>query len=286
MLEKLIGNKDAKDFLNNAVKSNIVSNSYMFVGTSGIGKKIFAKEFAKENMCLENGKCNDSCDSCVKINGNSNPDFYLVTPDGNSIKIDQIRKLQEDISKKPTISNRKVYIIDNADLMSEESQNCLLKTLEEPPEYAIIILIVTNDSKMLPTIKSRCVILKFKKIADDELKNYLPDLNDEQIKLLDGSFENLENIEEKTNEFEEMKRIASLVKQKELVNLLNGADILYNGKDKINEFLNFLNLIFFNNGMIECVEFVEKTKEKLRYNNNYEMCIDNLLMNCWKVSNK
>lgn len=286
MFDKLVGNEEIKKLLKEALETNNVSHSYMFSGISGIGKKLFAIEFAKEIMCLENHECNNTCDSCIKFNAESNPDFSIVIPDGNSIKVNQIRSLQEDIAKKPIISNKKVYIIENADLMSEESQNCLLKTLEEPPEYANIILIVSNESRMLPTIKSRCVILKFSKINNQDLLKSASNLTEEQVELLDGSFEKLPELEAKTEEYESVKRIVDTLKNKELVDVLNNSDVLYNGKDVIGELLDFLNIVFMKNGLIEPIEIVEKTKTKLKYNNNYEMCIDNLLMKCYKAIHK
>lgn len=286
MFNKLIGNDELKRYFENSIKTNNISHSYMFTGATGVGKKQFAIEFAKYNLCLEDGNCEDKCDSCIKFNGNNNPDFSIIKPDGNTIKINQIREMQEDIAKKPIVSDKKVYIIDDADKMSEESQNCLLKTLEEPPEYAIIILIVANESRMLATIKSRCVILKFKKISNEEIKKIVPNLTEEQIEILDGSLEKLENIQEKTEQFQQIENIVQKIKTGSLVDALNSADVLYNSKENINELLDFLNILFFKNGMYEIVEIVEETKNKFRYNNNYEMCIDNLLIKSFKKYNK
>ena len=176
MFEKLIGNDQIKESLEEAINSNNISHSYIFTGIQGIGKRLFAREYAKNIMCINSGKCNEECDSCLKFNSNSNTDFQEIEPDGKSIKIEQIRKMQEHVSKKPIISNRKVYIINDAEQMTEEAQNCLLKTLEEPPQYAVIILIASNENKLLATIKSRCVTIKFNRISDGELKkklNYL-----------------------------------------------------------------------------------------------------------------
>ena len=142
MFEKIIGNEHIKESLIKAVNSSSVSHSYLFIGKSGIGKKLFAKELAKKVMCLGD----ETCESCVKFEAGSNPDFQIIVPDGRTLKIEQIRNLQARIIEKPIISNKKVYIIDDAECMSEEAQNCLLKTLEEPPEYAMIILISSNEN--------------------------------------------------------------------------------------------------------------------------------------------
>ena len=108
-------------------------------------------------------ECNH-CKSCVEFDGGNNPDFVYIEPDGKVIKIEQIRELQTKVIEKPVNSNKKVYVINDADLMTKEAQNCLLKTLEEPPEYIVIILIVNNESKVLTTIKSRCMKIYFEKI--------------------------------------------------------------------------------------------------------------------------
>ena len=128
MFENLVGNNEVKKMFMDSLKSKSILHSYIFYGPEGVGKKLFALQYAKAIMCNEEGKCSDKCESCVKINSGSNPDLMLVDPDGKTVKIDQIRKMQEKIAEKPIISDKKVYIIDNADLMTEESQNCLLKT--------------------------------------------------------------------------------------------------------------------------------------------------------------
>ena len=123
----IIGNNDIKQKLKKSLEQNKVSHSYLFIGKQGIGKKLIAKDFAKgilESELYEN-----------------NPDLLYIEPDGNSIKIEQIRQIQKEIQEKPIVSNKKVCIIDDADKMTKEAQNCLLKTLEEPPTYTTIILV-------------------------------------------------------------------------------------------------------------------------------------------------
>ena len=159
--ENIIGNKKIKsEFIDN-IKNNTLSHSYLFVGQEGIGKKLFAKELAKMALCLNNKTENDNCSSCVKFDSGNNPDFVLIEPDGNSIKIAQIREMQENVYTKSIVSRKKVFIINDSDKMTEEAQNSLLKTLEEPPEYIMIILITANENKLLNTIKSRCLKISF-----------------------------------------------------------------------------------------------------------------------------
>jgi len=189
--------------------------------------------------------------------------------------------LQARIVEKPITSRRKVYVIDDADLMSEESQNCLLKTLEEPPEYAVIILIVSNESRILPTIKSRCVIIKFQPLTSKEIKQVKPELSDDLIQLLEGSLLNAENIEQKKEQYAQLSNLVNVLENKQLVEVFNSADLLYKGKDDIITLLEYLNLIFFSRNEINAIPIIEKTKKKILANNNYDMTIDYCLMNIW-----
>jgi len=172
--ENIIGNNKNKKILANIIEKNTILHSYLFSGKSGIGKKLFAKEFAKMILCTEENKntCN-TCKSCIEFEGNNNPDFNIIEPDGNSIKIEQIRMLQSKAYEKPIISNRKVYIIDEAEKMTKEAQNCLLKTLEEPSDYITIILVCSLESNLLNTIKSRCMKIAFNKLEDEVVKKTL-----------------------------------------------------------------------------------------------------------------
>ena len=156
MFEKIIGNEKNKSILEKSIKLKKTSHSYLFLGTEGIGKRLIALEFAKKILCLEPENENCKCKSCIEFDSGSNPDFLIIEPEDGKIKIEQIRNMQRRVAEKPINSNKKVYIIDNSDQMTTEAQNCLLKTLEEPPEYLTIILICSNEYNMLSTIKSRC----------------------------------------------------------------------------------------------------------------------------------
>ena len=284
MFENLVGNEKVKEYLNSTIENKNISHSFMFVGKPGIGKKQFAHQYAEMIMCLQDGKCDENsvkCDSCVKFEGNANPDYAEILPDGKTLKIEQVRNLQARIVEKPITSRRKVYVIDDADLMSEESQNCLLKTLEEPPEYAVIILIVSNESRILPTIKSRCVIIKFQPLTSKEIKQVKPELSDDLIQLLEGSLQNAENIEQKKEQYVQLLNLVNVLENKQLVEVFNSADLLYKGKDDIITLLEYLNLIFFSRNEINAIPIIEKTKKKILANNNYDMTIDYCLMNIW-----
>ncbi len=182
--ENLIGNEKIKTLLENSVETNNILHSYLFTGIEGIGKSLFAKEFAKMILCTSSKeKPCGNCKSCLEFQGESHPDFLEIeSEDGKSIKIEQIRYLQEKIAEKPVTSEKKVYIIKDSDLLTKEAANSLLKTLEEPPEFATIILTTANESKLLVTIKSRCTKISFVPILEEEIKNYISNDN-----ILNGS---------------------------------------------------------------------------------------------------
>ena len=168
----IIGNEEVKDYLIKSINKKNILHSYLFLGTNGIGKLIIAKEFAKKILCLNNIEETCTCKSCTCFDGRNHPDFYCINEEGESIKIDTIRKITEKIYEKPILSSKKVYIINDFDKMTKEAQNCLLKTLEEPPEFVVIILISSNENIILNTIKSRCMTIKFHNINDKELLDY------------------------------------------------------------------------------------------------------------------
>ena len=291
MFETILGNQKVKQMLQNSIEKNIVSHSYMFIGLEGIGKKMIAKEFAKKILCLNqiiDNQCN--CKSCIEFDTNNNPDFLIVEPDGNSIKIEQIRNLQKLIQEKPIISNRKVYIIDNADLMTKEAQNCLLKTLEEPPEYAVIILVGSNENLFLTTIKSRCMILHFDKISNEEIKRYLKDnlginqINEEMLDMFQGSIGKAINLKDKQEEYESIYGFINNLGKMDVIELYKYAKPLYKFKEEIFEVLDYINILLLKKAKqqyiyAECIDIVEDTKKRLKQNGNYDMCIDNMVFN-------
>ena len=296
--ENLVGNDNVKQVLTEIIKTGNISHGYMFVGISGIGKLLFAKEFAKAILCNEKTGCNN-CKSCIEFNTSNNPDFQVIEPDENSIKIEQIRLMNTKITEKPIISNKKVYIINNAETMTKEAQNCLLKTLEEPPEYAVIILIGTNENMFLNTIKSRCIRINFNKINDDDLKRILlekynySNITENMLKLFSGSIEKAINLQGKQEIYSEIEQIFNNIENINIIDLLNKKEILLKNKEEIMNILEYINVLFFDklkvannkNEYIDAIKIVEDTKDRLNKNANLDMTIDNLLLNTWETIN-
>lgn len=296
MFDKIIGNDKIKEMLYKSVKDKKTSHSYLFVGIEGIGKKEIAKEFAKMLLCINDNKYCNTCKSCIEFDSNNNPDFLYIEPDGNSVKIEQIRYIQRKIQEKPIISDKKVYIINDADKMTTEAQNCLLKTLEEPPEYSTIILIGSNENMFLSTIKSRCMIIHFSKIEDEEIRKYLEekyelkDINTNMLEIFQGSIGKAIVLKDKKEQYEKIEVIIKSLRQKSIIDILNMSEILYKSKEEIFDILEYINVILIKLAKtdyeyIKCINIVEETKTRLKQNANYDMSIDNMLFNMWEDVN-
>ena len=297
MFENILGNEKNKKILEKAINLKKMSHSYIFWGTEGIGKKIIAKEFAKQILCLGDNKPDCKCKSCIEFDSENNPDFQLINSENDKIKIEQIREMQRKIAEKPIISHHKVYIIDNADKMTPEAQNCLLKTLEEPPEYIVIILICSNENNLLSTIKSRCTRLHFDKIENSEILDYInknePDKNISPniIEFAQGSIGKALKLSENLEMYENVEKLIEQMKSKDLIDIMKSAEQLYKSKEEIDFILEFINVILLKFGKqehkyVKCIDIVENTKKRIKANSNYDMCIDNLIFNMWEIINQ
>lgn len=306
--EKIRGQRFAKKYLSNSIKSNMISHAYMFEGPSGVGKNTMARELATTLLEMENLF--------------NSPDYIEITPDGNSIKIAQIRKLQSDILVKP-YKSYKIYVIDEAQKMTVEAQNALLKTLEEPPKYAIIILITNNKESLLETIKSRCEIIKFTPIPLVEVADYLTQIGvDKNRASLLANFsrgsmqkaielsesEDFHIMRDEVQKYVEtfltgsmldiMDIQSSIEKYKD--NITNVLDLLVNYfrdimmvKENVDSsmIINLDRLVFIKNmstkitysQLSKIIDIIEETKNKLRSNCNFNISIQVMTLNIYEV---
>jgi DNA polymerase-3 subunit delta' len=152
--------------------SGRIAHAYLFSGPEGVGKKKVATAFIEALFCGKAEGCGE-CISCRKIASGNHPDMHLLEPDGQFIKVDQVRALQKDLAYKPYEASRKACIIDGADRFNPSSGNSLLKTLEEPPGNALMILLASNIDAVLPTIRSRCQQISFSGVPADEIAGFL-----------------------------------------------------------------------------------------------------------------
>jgi DNA polymerase-3 subunit delta' len=163
--KNVLGHARPIEFLQRAMKTDMVAHSYLFLGSEGIGKKWVALQFAKALNCLKGGAdawdaC-DACPSCNKIDHGLHPDILILEPENQTIKVDQVRQMQRDLIYQPYEAQRRVCILTAADRMAPNMSNILLKTLEEPPIHTILILLANNAKLILPTILSRCQVIHF-----------------------------------------------------------------------------------------------------------------------------
>ena len=180
--QDIIGQEQIKEHMKNALKSNKISHAYIIHGEKYAGKEFIAKIFAMALQCEERAKGNfesvpcQKCHACKQALSDNQPDIIKLTHEKtpNSISVDDIREqISGNVVIKPYSSPYKVYIVPEAEKMTQQAQNALLKTLEEPPEYAVIMLLTSNINALLPTILSRCVVLNMKPVSDQLVRKYL-----------------------------------------------------------------------------------------------------------------
>lgn len=173
------GEGSAISFLKNAASGGRVASAYIFLGPSGCGKKLTALNFAKLLNCASplGGEPCEKCASCVKINSSAHPDILVLEKEEKKTDfgIDVVFEAIRSASLKPYEARKKVYILDDADIMSEPAQNAVLKTLEEPPQNLVLILMVEDINSVSETIKSRSQIVKFFPMPPADIEKILRD---------------------------------------------------------------------------------------------------------------
>ncbi|GAA0865280.1 ATP-binding protein [Paraclostridium tenue] len=306
--DKIIGQSFAKKYLSNSIKKDKINHAYLFEGIDGVGKSTFAKEFAKYLLKTEHIE--------------NSPDYINIEPQGASIKIAQIRNLQTDVIIKPH-GDYKIYVINNAEKMTIESQNALLKTLEEPPIYVIIILITNNKNSLLDTIKSRCDIVKFLPIPLVELKRYLEDrgIDEKKSSMLStfsrGSISKALELSESSDFMimrEDIQNNIQIMLEKNVVEVLELPNKYDKYKDNIIEVLD-ITINYFRDIMMlkenidkdmiinidkitylqnmskkinysqvsKIIDIIEETKKKLRSNCNFNLSVQVMALNIYEV---
>jgi DNA polymerase-3 subunit delta' len=173
--EDILGREQIKEHLQTAIAQKKVSHAYIFQGEQGTGKRLLADVFASTLQCEEGGinPCG-ACKSCIQAQSGNHPDIIWVSHKKQSVSVDDIREqVNNDMGIKPYSGRWKIYIISDADTMGTEAQNALLKTIEEPPTYGMVILLVENINHLLPTILSRCVVLNLKPVEEEKIVAYL-----------------------------------------------------------------------------------------------------------------
>ena len=291
--DKIIGQSFAKKYLSNSIKKDKINHAYLFEGIDGVGKSTFAKEFAKYLLKTEHIE--------------NSPDYINIEPQGASIKIAQIRNLQTDVIIKPH-GDYKIYV---------------LKTLEEPPIYVIIILVTNNKNSLLDTIKSRCDIVKFLPIPLVELKRYLEDrgIDEKKASMLStfsrGSISKALELSESSDFMimrEDIQNNIQTMLEKNVVEVLELPNKYDKYKDNIIEVLD-ITINYFRDIMMlkenidkdmiinidkitylqnmskkinysqvsKIIDIIEETKKKLRSNCNFNLSVQVMALNIYEV---
>jgi DNA polymerase-3 subunit delta' len=171
----LVGNERIKRLLRRAVAEGRIGQGLIFAGQRGVGKHRFALALAQAVNCERpvDGDACGACLSCRKMAANEHTDVETIAPDGQFIKINQMREMSNKAQFRPYIGRRRVYIIDDADRLNEAASNSILKVLEEPPETTLLILVTSKPYQLLETIRSRCQVLSFAPLSAGELEAFL-----------------------------------------------------------------------------------------------------------------
>jgi DNA polymerase-3 subunit delta' len=218
----VLGHSRPIELLQRAIKNDKVGHSYLFLGDEGIGKKLVALQFAKAINCLEGGsEKGDACDRCIsckKIDQHLHPDVLLLEPEGQILKVDQVREMHRDLAYRPYEGKRRICILTAADRMAPNMSNTLLKTLEEPPLHTVIVLLANGSRFMLPTILSRCHPIRFNPLPVPMVSKWLMEckgLSEEEAHLLaslsEGSLGRALGIREEIQEVPREELLSGLV---------------------------------------------------------------------------
>lgn len=320
--DDIIGYDDLKKHLQIAISKQKLAHAYIIEGAEGSGKKLIAGTLAKTLQCEAGGEapCN-VCVSCQTFDSGNHPDvIYVEQKKKKSIGVEEIRQqVQESIGVKPYKYPYKIYIIDAADKLTEQAQNALLKTIEEPPPYAMIFLLSKNSNSFLPTILSRCVILHLRPLSSKVIKEYLgkeEQIPDYQAELYArfasgaiGQAKQLASSEEFVTMRQDITDILSTLTSQSPVDRMKIADTMEKYKDRMDAILNLMmiwyrDILFYKEfgesehimnkdalqtisslsvlsyeGILGNLERIEDTKKQLKRNTNFRLTMEILLLN-------
>lgn len=262
-LNKYQSDKKLIERIETSIKTGKVFHAYIIEGDAVSDKENFAREFCKAIVCNEEpGQGCDSCVNCRKMDHGNYEDFHFIESDGMSVKDEQISRLQEDIKKKP-METRHMAVIKDADTMTPRAQNRLLKTLEEPPEGAVIILLSENRQNLLDTIRSRCVLYRL----EDEKQDFAGGEKAEAL---------FQAIAGRKGFVECKEALGSLVKSRdEAMELLDGLERIY---QRLLKWEDGRRRLFTREEVSDGIELIEEARRDLLAKVNYQYALKNLIL--------
>ncbi len=277
--------------------TNTLCHAYLFSSSDGLNNSIFVNEIAKLIVCDNKNACN-SCPSCLKASAQSHPDI-LKYPKNKSFIVEDANDINTKAYEKPLLSEKKIIIIENIDEATIQSQNKILKTLEEPPKSVIFLLTARNENKILPTISSRVRKVKLSPVDKQTLKDYIVNNNlcnnlltiETAINFGEGWLGKTLNIvnnplfqSERATAEEILKSFTSSK------NLINISSQILNYREDIKSFFEILSKEFRNSlitqnneGIIKIIESINLASQSLERNVNISLIIDNLLMKILEI---
>ncbi|TDT50572.1 DNA polymerase III subunit delta' [Fonticella tunisiensis] len=318
----VVGQEFVKESFKRAFENKRISHSYILTGPDGTGKSIFALYMASSLLCRGEEKPCRKCSSCIKIKNNNHPDVKIISGETKSIGVENVRNIIDEIYTKPYEGDRKIVIIKKVDNITVQGQNAILKTLEEPPEDTTIIMLAENLNSILPTIQSRCQILRFARTSGDSIKNFLRKQNYDEDKIKtavnfsDGIVGRAlkffdENYLKLRLETIDIARRLPKSRPGELMEL---TDFFVKNKDKINDILDILSIWYRDiiiikhsrdkelvinadfyellveesrlvsyNKLSRIIDTIKETREKLKQNSNYQLTIEVMVLNIQEV---
>ena len=289
-LNEVYGQNIAVNILKNAIENKKFGHAYLFTGSRGCGKTSVAKIMARLVNCenVINGQLCGECKNCIATKENSCVDILEIDAASNN-GVDEIRELKSKVNLIPSILNYKVYIIDEVHMLSIGAFNALLKTLEEPPNYAVIILVTSKYNSLLNTIRSRSQKLDFTKLKNSDIINYMKDNNyqtnlDQKLilSLIDGSIGNISQVFDNIDAINKLVSFIDNIQNVNAIELNDMAIYLGEQKDNIYMLLDYLETIMYerikNADISRYIKSIEEAKKNIQGNVNFEICIDKMLL--------
>ncbi len=318
--DKIKGNKLIVNLLQTSIFTNNINHCYIIDGEKNSGKTLVAKTFAKTLLCEEeNVNPCLKCSSCLSFDNDNNPDVvYINTKDSKSIGADIIRdEINETVLIKPFKYNRKIYIIEDFNALTVQAQNAFLKTLEEPPDYVVFLLLTKNQNELLQTILSRSVVLKIKPLNNFLVSEYIKEsFNIDDVDAIssvaNGNIGNAIDLIENSSFLEKREKVLFIIRSI-LTSDITETTLLYNEfTDELDDLENFLEIFshfyrdiliykntknqkniiqkdknndiiqlenkFSEKNLLNKLQYINSSIEKLKHNTNKQMTIELLLL--------